>query len=69
MRNTCIPLDMLFIGSDRRVRNIARRTTPLSERTIESAGPVRYVLEMNKGWFSKKGIKAGTKLSGPVFAK
>jgi hypothetical protein len=32
-----------------------------------SAKPVRYVLEMNKGWFVKKGIKPGSKLSGPMF--
>ena len=32
-----------------------------------SAGPVRYVLEMNKDWFAKKGIKAGTKLQGSLF--
>jgi hypothetical protein len=32
-----------------------------------SEKPVRYVLEMNKGWFAKKGIKAGTKLGGSVF--
>jgi uncharacterized protein len=42
MRNTYIPLDMLFIGADRRIRRIERDTTPLSERVIEAGAPVRY---------------------------
>jgi uncharacterized protein len=66
MRNTYIPLDMLFIGSDRRIRNIARRTTPLSERTIGSDGPVRYVLEINGGLAESLGIQPGDVVSGPA---
>ncbi|HEX2256267.1 MAG TPA: DUF192 domain-containing protein [Afifellaceae bacterium] len=66
MRNTYVSLDMLFIGSDRRIKNIARRTTPLSERTLESAGPVRYVLEINGGLSEELGIAAGDVVSGPA---
>lgn len=66
MRNTYIPLDMLFIDSDRRVKNIARRTTPLSERTVESAGTVRYVLEINGGLAETLGIAPGDVVSGPA---
>jgi len=69
MKNTYIPLDMLFIGEDRRVRNIARRTTPLSERTVESAGPVRYVLEINGGVSDELGIRPGDAVSGPAIER
>ncbi len=67
MRNTLIPLQTAFIADDGAVVNIVDMK-PLDEtsRTC-SDKPVRYVLEMNQGWFSKKGIKAGFKLSGPPF--
>ena len=67
MRNTLIPLQTAFIGDDGTVVNIVDMK-PLDEtsRTC-SDKPVRYVLEMNQGWFGKKGIKAGFKLSGPPF--
>ena len=46
MKNTLIPLDMLFIARDGRVVNIAKRAVPFSESTIASDGPVRAVLEV-----------------------
>lgn len=66
MKNTYIPLDMVFIGNDRRVKHIARQTTPLSERTVESPVPVRYVLEVKGGRSAELGIAPGDKVSGPA---
>jgi uncharacterized membrane protein (UPF0127 family) len=66
MRNTYIPLDMLFIKADGTVESIAERTTPLSERSIPSKGPVRYVLEINGGVSKELGIEPGDVASGPA---
>ena len=66
MKNTLLPLAIAFIAEDGRIVNIDE----MAPQTLEShcsAEPVRYVLEMNKGWFAKKGIKAGAKLKGPPF--
>ena len=68
MRNTYLPLDMLFIDSTGAIRHIARRTTPLSERTISSQVPVRYVLEINGGLADKLGIAIGDTVSGAGLA-
>jgi uncharacterized protein len=56
MRNTYIPLDMLFIRTDGSVARIAQHTEPLSERTISSGEPVRFVLELNAGTSAQLGI-------------
>jgi uncharacterized protein len=66
MKNTYIPLDMIFIGSDRRVKHVAERTTPLSERSVGSSVPVRYVLEINAGLSDALGIEPGRAVSGPA---
>ena len=66
MKNTLIPLSAAFISDDGVIVNI-EELKPLALDAHCSAQPVRYVLEMNKGWFSKKGIKAGSKLQGPLF--
>ena len=68
MRNTYIPLDMLFINADGRIRRIAENTTPMSERTIPSGGPVRGVLELIGGTAKKLGITAGDRVAHPVFS-
>ena len=68
MRNTYVPLDMLFIDSGGAIRHIARRTTPLSERTISSQVPVRYVLEINGGLADKLKIAVGDTVSGAGLA-
>jgi uncharacterized membrane protein (UPF0127 family) len=67
MRNTRIPLDMLFITRDGRVANIAQRAVPFSEATIPSAGPVRAVLELNGGTAEKLGLKPGDRVIHPLF--
>jgi len=66
MRNTLIPLSAAFVDEDGTVVNIVDMK-PQSLDSHCSAKPVRYVLEMNQGWFSKRGIKAGGRISGPPF--
>jgi uncharacterized membrane protein (UPF0127 family) len=68
MRNTLIPLDMLFINADGRIRRIAENTEPLSERTIPSGGPVRGVLEVIGGTTRKLGIAPGDRVAHPIFS-
>jgi hypothetical protein len=68
MRNTYIPLDMIFIRADGSVDSIAERTTPLSERSVRSKGPVRYVLEINAGLSRQLGIRAGDTVAGAGIA-
>ncbi|HSV79243.1 MAG TPA: DUF192 domain-containing protein [Ramlibacter sp.] len=66
MKNTLLPLSAAFVSDDGTIVNIAEMA-PQTENSHCSAKPVRYVLEMNQGWFAKKGLKAGTKLSGALF--
>ena len=67
MKNTLIPLSVAFLDEDGTVVN-TDEMAPQTEDAHCSAKPVRYVLEMNKGWFSKRGIKAGAKVTGDLFA-
>jgi len=62
MKNTYIPLDMLFIKPDGEIESIAERTVPHSLEAISSRGPVRYVLELNGGTASGLGIGAGDRV-------
>jgi hypothetical protein len=66
MKNTYIPLDMIFVKADGTIESIAERTTPMSERSIKSQGPVRFVLEINGGLSDELGIEPGDKVSGPA---
>jgi hypothetical protein len=63
MKNTYIPLDMLFIRADGRVARIAAATTPLSEDTIGSGEPVTAVLELNGGFAARHGVAAGDRFA------
>lgn len=67
MRNTYIPLDMIFIRGDGRVLNIAQNATPLSDALIPSAGPVRSVLEVIAGTARKYHIAPGDRVTGSFF--
>ena len=67
MRNTLIPLTAAFVADDGSIVNLADMQ-PLDESSHCSAKPVRYVLEMNQGWFKQRNLKAGAKLRGPMFA-
>lgn len=62
MKNTFIPLDMLFIAADGKIARIAERTVPMSETVISSGGPVVAVLELNAGTASRLGLKPGDKI-------
>lgn len=66
MKNTLLPLSIAFIADDGTIVNIAEMEAR-SEASHCSAQPVRYALEMNQGWFAKRGIKAGFKLGGRPF--
>ena len=66
MKNTLLPLTAAFVADDGTIVNTADMK-PQTTDSHCSAQPVRYVLEMNQGWFAKKGIKAGSKLGGPLF--
>lgn len=63
MRNTLLPLSIAFIADDGSIVNIADMQ-PMSDDSHCSAKPVRFALEMNQGWFAKRGLKAGAKLDG-----
>jgi uncharacterized membrane protein (UPF0127 family) len=66
MKNTLIPLAVAFVADDGTVVNVDEMK-PQTLDTHCSTKPVRFVLEMNTGWFSKHGVKAGSKLSGEPF--
>ena len=67
MKNTLLPLTAAFVADDGTIVNLADMK-PQTEDSHCSAKPVRYVLEMNQGWFAKKCIKPGSKLvSAAVF--
>ena len=61
MRNTILPLDIVFIGTDRRILNIVN-AIPYDETPLPSAGPVSAVLELNAGRTKALGIKVGDKV-------
>ncbi len=65
MRNTLIPLDMLFIRADGTIARIARMTEPLSEAIISSREPVRAVLELRGGLTAELGIATGDRVDYP----
>jgi len=66
MKNTLLPLSIAFIADDGSIVNIAE----MKPQTLDSHcsdKPVRYALEMNQGWFAKRGIKPGSKLRGDLW--
>jgi uncharacterized membrane protein (UPF0127 family) len=62
MKNTCIPLDMLFIDDDGTIVGIEENTPTMTERTFSVGCPSRYVLELNAGWTRRHGVTAGQKV-------
>ena len=66
MKNTLLPLTAAFVADDGTIVNL-EDMKPQTLASHCSKKPVRYVLEMNQGWFDKRGIKAGSKLSGTPF--
>lgn len=67
MKDTLVPLSAAFLQDDGTIVNIVDMQ-PQSTESHCSARPVRHVLEMNQGWFAKRGLKPGSRLSGPPFA-
>jgi len=66
MKNTLLPLTAAFVADDGTIINLADMKPQTTESHC-SLQPVRYVLEMNQGWFGKKGIKPGFRLGGAPF--
>jgi uncharacterized protein len=69
MKNTYVPLDMIFIRADGRILRIAENTKPMSEDLVPSGGPVLAVLEVVAGTAKKFGIQAGDTVSYPIFSR
>jgi uncharacterized membrane protein (UPF0127 family) len=67
MKNTLIPLDMLFIAADGRIATIHQRAVPLSTAPISSEVPVLAVLELNGGTVERLGLKPGDRVLHPFF--
>lgn len=68
MKNTLLPLSVAFIADDGSIANIEE----MKPQTLDShcsTREVRYVLEMNAGWFAKRGIRAGMKIQGAPFKR
>jgi hypothetical protein len=67
MRNTLIPLDMLFVDAQGRIVNIHQRAVPQSLDIIAAAAPVRAVIELNGGTASRLSIEPGDRVVYPIF--
>ena len=61
MKNTLIPLDLIFVGSDGRITGFVERAQPLDLRP-RSGGPSRWVLEVPGGWVARRGIRVGDRV-------
>jgi uncharacterized protein len=69
MKNTYVSLDMIFIRADGRIHRIAENTTPQSEATISSRGPVVAVLEVVAGTAKRLGIAPGDEVAHSLFLR
>ncbi|WP_298421587.1 DUF192 domain-containing protein [Rhodoblastus sp.] len=69
MKNTYIPLDMIFISPKGAVTHIHENAEPMSEVIIPSEGPALGVLEVNAGYARKIGLKPGDRVRHPMFAR
>jgi uncharacterized membrane protein (UPF0127 family) len=67
MKNTLIPLDMIFVSGEGIVTSIVQDTTPLSEEIITSDRPAQAVIEVNAGVAQKIGLAPGDKIRHPLF--
>ena len=68
MKNTYIPLDMLFVRADGRIERVAENTTPQSLATIESGKPVIAVMELKAGSAARLKIRPGAQVIHPAFS-
>jgi len=69
MKNTFLPLDMIFMRVDGTIAHIVENTTPHSLAIISSRFPVRFVLELNAGEVTRTGMKPGQILKHAAFSK
>ncbi|MDQ6702656.1 MAG: DUF192 domain-containing protein [Pseudomonadota bacterium] len=69
MKNTYLPLDMIFIGRAGKVVGLAENTEPLSEKIIPSGAPAYGVLEINAGTAARIGLRIGDSVRHPLFDK
>jgi uncharacterized protein len=69
MKNTYLPLDMIFIARSGKVVGVAENTTPLSEKIISSGVPAFAVLEVNAGTAARIGLRIGDTVRHPVFGQ
>lgn len=67
MRNTLLPLDMLFVAADGRIHRIHERAVPLSLATISSNGPVRATIEILGGTAERLNLRVGDRVLSPIF--
>ena len=67
MKNTLIPLDMLFLDAGGRVIDIHERAVPQSLDQIAAKAPARYVIELNGGTAARLGIRPGDRVLFPIF--
>jgi hypothetical protein len=67
MRNTIVPLDMVFITADGRIHRIAERTVPYSLAPVDSRGPVRATLELAAGTAERLGLRVGDRVQQRIF--
>jgi len=67
MHNTPLSLDIIFIGTDGRILNVADHTTPYSDSPIPAAGLTRGVLEIRAGRAEELGIRAGDRVRHRIF--
>ena len=63
MRNTYVPLSVAFIDAKGAILNV-EDMEPLTENSHCASGPAKFALEMSKGWFASRGLKAGTRIGG-----
>ena len=68
MKNTLIPLDMIFIGADQVIVGIHPNAVPLSTATVGVGRPSRWVLEVPGGWSARRGVASGDRVELPAGA-
>jgi uncharacterized membrane protein (UPF0127 family) len=67
MKNTILPLDIIFVRSDGTISSIAANAVPFSEASIPSSEPIRAVLEINAGRAKALGIEPGDRIHAQIF--
>jgi uncharacterized membrane protein (UPF0127 family) len=63
MKNTIIPLDIIYVGADKKIVSIQKNAVPYSEKSLPSEGDAQYVVEVNAGFADQYGLKPGDAIS------